>query len=71
MGPGDALVYTGKLVHGGGANLTPDRWRRAMHLSYVVGWLTPEESSPIDYSDEDLEGQSEDVKSAWSPIIHF
>ena len=49
-------------ISSGGANLTPDRWRRAMHLSYVVGWLTPEESSPIDYSDEDLEGQSEDVK---------
>jgi len=62
MGPGDALVYTGKLVHGGGANMTSDRWRRAMHLSYVVGWLTPEESSPIDYSDEDLRGQSEAVK---------
>ncbi len=62
MGPGDALVYTGKLVHGGGANLTDDRWRRAMHLSFVLGWLTPEESSPIDYTDEELLGQSERVQ---------
>ncbi len=51
---GDALVYSGKVVHGGGANTTTDRWRKAMHLSFLVGWLTPEESSPIDYSDEDL-----------------
>lgn len=62
MAPGDALVYTGKLVHGGGANTSGDRWRRAMHLSFVVGWLTPEESSPIDYTDEELFGQSERVQ---------
>lgn len=54
MGPGDALVYSGKVVHGGGANTTQNRWRKAMHLSFVVGWLVPEESSPLDYSDEEL-----------------
>ncbi len=51
---GDALVYSGKVVHGGGANRTTDRWRKAMHLSFLAGWLTPEESSPLDYSDEEL-----------------
>ena len=54
LAPGDALVYGGKVVHGGGANTTRDRWRHAMHLSFVVGWLTPEESSPIDYTDAEL-----------------
>jgi ectoine hydroxylase-related dioxygenase (phytanoyl-CoA dioxygenase family) len=54
MQPGDALVYSGKVVHGGGANRTRERWRRAMHLSFVVGWLTPEESSPLDYTDAEL-----------------
>jgi len=29
------------------ANITHDRWRLAMHLAFVVGWLTPEESSPL------------------------
>ena len=62
MSPGDALVYTGKVVHGGGANRTSDKWRNAMHLSFVVGWLTPEESSPIDYTDEDLGGRSPRVQ---------
>ncbi len=51
---GDALVYSGKVVHGGGSNQTKDRWRKAMHLSFVAGWLTPEESSPIDYTDDEL-----------------
>ena len=45
--PGDALVYLGSLVHGGGANLTEDRWRKALYLSYLVGWLTPEEAVAV------------------------
>lgn len=44
---GDALVYLGSLVHGGGANRTDDRWRKALYLSYLVGWLTPEEAVPL------------------------
>ena len=59
---GDALIYSGKVVHGGGANQTKDRWRKAMHLSFLVGWLTPEESSPIDYSDDELAGRSARVQ---------
>lgn len=62
MKRGDALVYSGKAVHGGGANQTTDQWRKAMHLSFVVGWLTPEESSPLDYTDEELADQSPRVQ---------
>jgi ectoine hydroxylase-related dioxygenase (phytanoyl-CoA dioxygenase family) len=62
MQAGDGLVYSGKLIHGGGANRTTDSWRRAMHLSFVLGWLTPEESSPIDYTDADLADQSPRVQ---------
>jgi len=39
MAPGDALVYSGYLFHGGGANTTAEGWRKALHLSYVAGWL--------------------------------
>lgn len=60
--PGDALVYSGKVLHGGGANRTADRWRRAMHLSFVAGWLVPEESSPLDYTDEELAARSPRVQ---------
>jgi ectoine hydroxylase-related dioxygenase (phytanoyl-CoA dioxygenase family) len=62
LAPGDALVYSGKVLHGGGANQTEDDWRRAMHLSFVVGWLVPEESSPLDYTDEELAGYSPRVQ---------
>ncbi len=62
MQPGDAMVYTGKTVHGGGANQTEDRWRLAMHLSFVLGWLVPEESSAIDYTGAELASRSERVQ---------
>jgi len=62
LGPGDALVYSGYVVHGGGANRTADQWRRAMHMSVVAGWLSPEEAHPLDFSADDLAGQSERVK---------
>jgi ectoine hydroxylase-related dioxygenase (phytanoyl-CoA dioxygenase family) len=61
LGPGDAFVYSGNVLHGGGINQT-DRWRRAMHLSFVVGWLTPEESCALDYTTEELRVQSPRVQ---------
>ncbi len=60
--PGDALVYSGYVFHGGGENRTTDRWRRAMHLSFVAGWLTPEESCALDYTEADLAGCSDRVR---------
>ena len=59
---GDALIYSGKLLHGGGANQTSDRWRHAMHLSFLAGWLTPEEACPLDYTSEELAPHSEHVR---------
>lgn len=44
LAPGDALVYLGNLVHGGGANTTTNRWRKALYIGYLLGWLTPEEA---------------------------
>ncbi len=44
MPAGSGLLYTGKVIHGGGANRSQSDWRRGMHLSFVVGWLRPEEN---------------------------
>lgn len=57
LGPGDALVYSGYVFHGGGENTT-NHWRRAMHMSVVAGWLTPEEASPLDFALGELDDQS-------------
>lgn len=47
MPAGSALLYLGKTVHGAGSNTTVNRWRRGLHMSFVLGWLTPEEASPL------------------------
>ena len=38
--PGDALVFLGSTLHGGGGNLTPLP-RRGIVISYCLGWLKP------------------------------
>ena len=62
LAPGAAFVYSGKTLHGGGANLTLDRWRHALHLSFVVGWLTPEEANALDYAPGELDDRSPRVQ---------
>ncbi|WP_439815362.1 phytanoyl-CoA dioxygenase family protein [Zavarzinia sp. CC-PAN008] len=47
MPAGAGLLYSGKVVHGAGHNRTTDLWRRGLHLSYVLGWLRPEEAHTL------------------------
>ena len=44
MPAGSAVIYTGGVIHGGGANST-DIARRGAHLSYCLGWLRTEENN--------------------------
>jgi ectoine hydroxylase-related dioxygenase (phytanoyl-CoA dioxygenase family) len=48
MQPGDALFISGKVVHGGGANVTTDERRRALSLSFNPGFLLPEQAFPFE-----------------------
>jgi ectoine hydroxylase-related dioxygenase (phytanoyl-CoA dioxygenase family) len=43
MRAGSALLYTGKVLHGAGANRSGG-WRLGLHVSFVLGWLRPEEN---------------------------
>ncbi len=45
MAAGSALIFRGDTLHAGGANTTPDRWRRALSTGYCCGWLRPVENS--------------------------
>jgi ectoine hydroxylase-related dioxygenase (phytanoyl-CoA dioxygenase family) len=51
MPRGSIVLYTGRTVHGGGANRT-DAWRTGINVDYVLGWLRQEEnqylSVPLD-----------------------
>lgn len=44
MTAGSAVVYTGGVIHAGGANATSIP-RRGAHLSYCLGWLRTEENN--------------------------
>ena len=44
MVAGDALVFRGDIIHGGGANRS-EAPRRAVSISYCAGWLRPVENS--------------------------
>lgn len=46
MEKGDAMIFSGKIVHGGGANVS-NRPRRALTLAFCPGWLVPEEAYPF------------------------
>jgi ectoine hydroxylase-related dioxygenase (phytanoyl-CoA dioxygenase family) len=43
MPRGSVVLYTGRTVHGGGAN-TSDQWRTGINVDYVLGWLRQEEN---------------------------
>ena len=47
MPAGAGMIYTGRVLHGGGPNTTTDTNRYGLHLSYVLDWLTPEEAGPL------------------------
>ncbi|OXR41221.1 phytanoyl-CoA dioxygenase family protein [Nocardia sp. MDA0666] len=47
MRPGDALFFSGKTVHGGGANITTDEHRRAVGFAFNPGFLVGEEAYPF------------------------
>ena len=43
MPAGSVLVWTGRVLHGGGANHT-DRYRLGLVVEYVAGWLRTHEN---------------------------
>jgi ectoine hydroxylase-related dioxygenase (phytanoyl-CoA dioxygenase family) len=47
MNAGDALFFSGKTVHGGGANKTTNEYRRAVAFAFNPGFLTGEEAYPF------------------------
>jgi ectoine hydroxylase-related dioxygenase (phytanoyl-CoA dioxygenase family) len=51
MNPGDALLFLGSTLHGGGANRT-DSPRRGIIVSYCLGWLKPFENPWLAYPPE-------------------
>ncbi len=49
MAPGDAVLFRGDLLHGGGENKSNGP-RRALSISYCAGWLRPVENNLLNIS---------------------
>ena len=47
MPAGAALLYSGKVIHGGGPNYSKDQWRVGLHAGFVLGWLRAEENHQL------------------------
>ena len=47
MDAGDALLFSAKVIHGGGANRTKSESRRSLGMALMAGFLTPEEAFPL------------------------
>lgn len=52
MAAGSVLFFSGKTVHGGGANTTVDTWRTCLHVGYMLGWLRSEEAHTLALASE-------------------
>ena len=52
MPAGSGMIYLGKTMHSAGANKTENEARFGMHLSYVLGWLTPEEAGCLGVTED-------------------
>jgi len=59
MSAGSCLLYTGKVYHGGGANVT-DAVRIAANITYVVGWLRQEENQYLSVPHDVAAGLDDD-----------
>jgi len=54
MNPGDVLLISGKILHGGGANVTEDRARRVLSTAFSPGIILGEEAWPHVLSVEEV-----------------
>ena len=63
MKAGAALLYSGKIIHGGGPNSSVDQWRVGLHAGFVLGWLRSEENHQLTTSLETARTLPERVQS--------
>ena len=62
MPAGSALLYSGKIIHGGGANVTVDEWRVGLHAGFCCGWLRAEENHQLTTSLDEARALPERVQ---------
>lgn len=67
--PGDAIVWAGSTMHGGGENRT-EAARSGLVISYSLGWLRQAENQFLTYSIEDLSGFPPRLRELLGYVTH-
>ena len=62
MPAGSGMIYSGRVLHGGGANVSNNISRWGLHVSFVLGWLVPEEALPLSAPWDVVKDQSQRVQ---------
>lgn len=71
MNMGDALFFSGKTAHGGGANKTAHEYRSAIAFSMTPGYLMVEEAYPLIIGREIAKSMPERVQRLMGFRSHF
>ena len=61
MPKGSVVIYTGRTIHGGGANRST-KVRRALNVDYVLGWLRQEENQYLSCPPDDARRLPEHIQ---------
>lgn len=61
MPKGGVLLYAGKVVHSGGANIEPEP-RTGLYLGYIASWLRPIENQLVTNTPRDIFALPEDAR---------
>jgi len=71
MPAGSAVIYFGNTLHGGGANRTPDEYRRGMFMGFCLGWLRTEENFFLSTPIEAVRGMPKQVQELLGYEAHL
>lgn len=63
MQPGSLLLYTGSVIHGGGANSSKDAWRTGLLIHYTLNWLRQEENQYLSCPPEIAQSFSAELRA--------
>lgn len=62
LNAGDFLLFSGRVVHGGGANITKDRSRRVLSTAFAIAFFMGEEAWPFAIPREEAKTYPEQVQ---------
>ena len=70
MPAGSAVIWSGQILHGAGANTTADRFRRCIGTGFHLGWLIGEANLTLLYPPEIAKGFPQELQRLMGYQLH-